>query len=409
MMNRNNQIDYLCVDAHLATFANEQPYGVIRDGAIAISGEEIIWVGKQNDLPKEFRTEAKQIYSAEGRWILPGLIDCHTHLIYGGNRAHEFEWRLNGKTYAEIALAGGGILSTVKATRAASATELLLQSEKRLKNLVAEGVTTIEIKSGYGLDLETEIKCLQVAKELEKKYPISVHTTYLGAHALSPEFKSKDDYIEYVCNDVLPEVARLKLANSVDGFCEKIAFSKEQIERVYQAAKALGFSLKLHAEQLTNAGGAKLAAEYQALSADHLEFVSEDGIKAMAENGTVAVLLPGAFYFLREKQLPPIELIQQYQVPIAIATDCNPGTSPICSLLLIANMACVLFRLTPEVALTGITKHAASALGLQSECGTLEINKKADLSIWDIKEPCELVYQIGLNKHVATFKNGKLI
>jgi len=402
--------DTLWLDARLATFANAAPYGTIEQAALAIKDGEIAWVGKQHDLHGEPRVLAKQVHSAHNRWITPGLIDCHTHLVYGGNRAREFAMRLAGASYADIAKAGGGIRSTVAATRAADFLTLYQQSAKRLEFLLVEGVTTLEIKSGYGLDLATEIKILQVAKKLAYDYPVTIKTTFLGAHTVPEEYTGRaDEYIDFVCTEVLPQIAAENLADAVDVFCETIAFSAAQTEKIFKTAQKLNLPVKLHADQLTNGNGAALAAAHQALSADHLEFTSEESVIKMAQAGTVAVLLPGAFYFLRETKLPPIELLRKHKVPMAIATDCNPGTSPTTSLLLMLNMACTLFRFTPEEALAGVTKHAAQALGLAQSHGTLEVGKTADLVIWDIEDPAELAYGIGFNPCAAIIKTGSVI
>lgn len=402
--------DMLWLDAKLATFVGSAPYGAIEDGAIAVQDGKIAWIGQQSSLHSKPEQLAKEVYSAKGHWITPGLIDCHNHLVYGGNRALEFEMRLEGMSYAEIAKAGGGIRSTVAATRAADFLQLYQQSAKRLEFLLVEGVTTIEIKSGYGLDLDTELKILHVAKKLAQDYPITIRTTFLGAHALPEEYQGRaDDYINFICHEVLPVVAKEKLADAVDVFCESIGFTVAQTEKVFFAAQRLGFPVKLHADQLSDCGGAALAARHRALSADHLEFTSEAGVKAMAENGTIAVLLPAAFYFLHEKKLPPIDLLRKYKVPMAIATDCNPGTSPTTSLLLILNMACTLFRLTPEEALRGITQNAARALGLAESHGTLEVGKEADFIIWDIDYLAELAYEIGFNPCSGIVKAGNII
>jgi len=371
-------------------------YGLIEKGAVAISDGLIQWVGPEKELPVEFA--GLQEKDLGGRLVTPALIDCHTHLVYGGSRATEFELRLKGASYEEISRSGGGILSTVTATRNASEEELFAQSLPRFDALLAEGVRTVEIKSGYGLDLETEIKMLRVARQLGKERNTRVKTSFLGAHAIPPEFAGKAEaYIDFVCEEVLPAVHEEKLADAVDGFCENIAFSTKQISRVFDTASALGLPLKLHAEQLSNLGGTALAANYGALSADHLEYLDEAGIRAMAKSGTVAVVLPGAFYTLRETQFPPLKALRQAGVPLAIATDCNPGSSPLTSLLLCMNMACTLFRMTPEEALCGVTREAAQALGIGTEVGTIEVGKKAEFAVWNVEQPAELAYRIGFN------------
>ncbi len=378
-------------NARLATFAAA---GDVARGTLAAEGGRIVYAGPAADAPK-FRG-AERI-DCDGRWITPGLIDCHTHLVHAGNRAREFEMRLKGATYEEIARAGGGILSTVAATRAASEGELLDASLPRLDALLAEGVTTVEIKSGYGLSLEDETNQLHAARALAERRPVTIVTTFLGAHAMPPEAKGdKDAYIDTVCRDMIPAIARAKLADAVDAFSETIAFSPEQVSRVFETAKAHGLRVKLHADQLSNSGGAALAARFGALSADHLEHTDEAGIVALAAAGSVAVLLPGAFYFLRETKLPPVELLRKHGVPIAIATDCNPGTSPLTSLLLTMNMAATCFRLTVDECLAGVTRNAARALG-RADIGTLEAGKRCDLAIWDIEQPAELVYRMGFN------------
>jgi imidazolonepropionase len=371
-------------------------YGLIEKGAVAISDGLIQWVGPEKELPVEFA--GLQEKDLGGRLVTPALIDCHTHLVYGGSRATEFELRLKGASYEEISRSGGGILSTVTATRNASEEELFAQSLPRFDALLAEGVRTVEIKSGYGLDLETEIKMLRVARQLGKERNIRVKTSFLGAHAIPPEFAGKAEaYIDFVCEEVLPAVHEEKLADAVDGFCENIAFSPKQISMVFEKATSLGLPVKLHAEQLSNYGGAALAAKYGALSADHLEYLDEAGILAMAKSGTVAVVLPGAFYTLRETQLPPLNSLRKAGVPISIATDCNPGSSPLTSLLLCMNMACTLFRMTPEEALCGVTREAAQALGIGPEVGTIEVGKKAEFAVWNVEQPAELAYRIGCN------------
>nr|WP_244318013.1 imidazolonepropionase [Yersinia mollaretii] len=368
-------------------------YHLIPQGAIAVTGGKIVWMGPHSELPA-FNTSREVVY--QGGLITPGLIDCHTHLIFGGDRSAEFEQRLNGVSYAEIAAQGGGILSTVKATRNSSEQQLLEQALFRLTPLLAEGVTCIEIKSGYGLDLESEMKMLRVARQLGELLPITVKTTCLAAHALPPEFAGRaDDYIDFVCHTIIPHVAAEGLADAVDAFCEHLAFSPTQVERVFLAARQAGLPIKLHAEQLSALNGSTLAANYNALSADHLEYATESDVQAMGKAGTVAVLLPGAYYLLRETQCPPVELFRQYNVPMALASDANPGTSPALSLRLMLNMACTLFRMTPEEALAGVTCHAAQALGLQATQGTLEIGKLANWVHWPLSRPAELAYWLG--------------
>jgi imidazolonepropionase len=404
------KIDAVWVNVHLATMAETGPYGMVKDGAVAIDGGKIAWVGKRIDLPADMESRAARVHDGRNGWITPGFVDCHTHLVYAGSRAREFEMRLQGATYEEIARQGGGIRSTVAATREADEAALFKQSASRLKALMQEGVTTVEIKSGYGLDLETELRMLRVARKLGEKYSVTVVPTYLGAHALPREFEDRsDDYIDFVCEKVMPKVAAQKLAVAVDAFCENIAFTPSQTERVFKTAQKLGLAVKLHAEQLSDLSGTALAARFGALSADHLEYASEESIQAMAESGTVAVLLPGAFYFLRETKLPPIDLLRRYSVPMALSTDCNPGSSPTTSLLLILNMACTLFNMTPEEALAGITRNGARALGRQHRIGTLEIGKDADFVLWGIAEPAELAYHLGFNPLKQVVRRGKPI
>lgn len=389
------QFDKVWLDARLVTLKPaEVGLGIIENGAIATKDGRIAFAGVSSELPGNW--SSRETVRLDGRWITPGLIDCHTHLVYGGSRAHEFELRLAGASYEDIARAGGGILSTVKATRAASEDDLIKASLPRLDHLIAEGVTTIEIKSGYGLDRDSEFRALRAARRLARERPIDVATTFLGAHALPPEFTDRDRYIEHVC-DIIPAIARDHLADAVDAFCEGIAFSPEQTARVFKAANAAGLAVKLHADQLSNLHGARLAAEYGALSADHLEYTDEDGAIAMAKVGTTAVLLPGAFYMLREKQMPPLDAFRRHGVKIAVATDCNPGTSPLTSLLLTMNMGATLFRLTVDELIAGVTREAARALGRLREVGTLETGKWCDLAIWDVERPAELVYRIGFN------------
>ncbi|MBC8258234.1 MAG: imidazolonepropionase [SAR324 cluster bacterium] len=387
---------FLYNNVQIATMTTDKPYGLIENGAVVISAGLIQWVGPEKELPDDFA--GLQVKNLEGRLITPALIDCHTHLVYGGSRATEFELRLKGASYEEISRSGGGIISTVTATRNASEEELFSQSLPRFDALLAEGVGTVEIKSGYGLDIETEIKMLRVARKLGKERNVRVKTSFLGAHAIPPEFSGKAEaYIDFVCEDVLPFVHEEKLADTVDGFCENIAFSPKQISRVFDKATALGLPVKLHAEQLSNLGGAALAANFGALSADHLEYLDEAGVQALSKSGTVAVVLPGAFYTLGETQLPPLNSLRKAGVPLAIATDCNPGSSPLTSLLLCMNMACTLFRMTPEEALSGVTRVAAQALGIGNEVGTIEAGKKAELAVWNVDQPAELAYQMGYN------------
>jgi imidazolonepropionase len=382
------------------------PYGLVTDAALAVEEGKIAWVGPRSELPAGLAATCTQEHDAGGALITPGLIDCHTHLVYGGDRAHEFELRLQGASYEDIARAGGGIASTVKATRAASEGELETQSRKRLQALLAEGVTTLEIKSGYGLALEHERKTLRVARALGGNHPVDVRTTFLGAHALPAEFAGRQDaYVDEVIR-MLPLLHDQGLVDAVDAFCERIAFSTAQTERVFQAAQALGLPVKLHAEQLSDSGGAELAARYGALSCDHLEWLSKEGAAAMAQASSVAVLLPGAFYFLRETKLPPVALLREYSVPMAISTDCNPGSSPCTSLLLMLNMACTLFRLTPEEALAGVTRHAAQALGL-GDRGVIAAGQRADFVLWDVAHPAQLAYAFGANPRLQTIFKGE--
>jgi imidazolonepropionase len=399
--------DALWINAKLATMrGGGNPWGAMEDGAIAVEGGRIAWIGPR----AEWMGKAREEHDARGAWITPGLVDSHTHLVYAGNRANEFEMRLQGASYEEIARAGGGIVSTVAATRAASEDDLVVASGRRLNDLVDEGVTTVEIKSGSGLDLEAEARTLRAARRLGSQAPVTVRTTYLGAHAVPPEYKGRADaYIDFVCNEVLPAIAREGLADAVDAFCENIAFSIAQTSRVFDAARAHRLPVKLHADQLTDCGGAALAARYGALSADHLEYTGASGVAAMAQAGTVAGLLPGAFYFLREKQLPPVESFRRHGVPMALATDCNPGSSPMTSILLVLNLACTLFRMTPEEALAGVTRCGAQALGMGATHGTLEADKQADFVLWDIDTPAELAYAIGANPRVATVQAGRAL
>jgi imidazolonepropionase len=390
--------------ARLATMLpGGTPYGAIEDAAILIEDGRIAWIGPSAEVPR-----AEETADLGGRWVTPGLIDCHTHIVHGGNRAREFELRLEGASYEAIAKAGGGILSTVEATRAASVDDLVASALPRLDHLLAEGVTTIEIKSGYGLELESEVKMLQAARRLGAERDVEVQTSLLAAHAVPPEFKDDPDgYVRVITDQIIPAVRKAGLADAVDGFCEGIAFSPAQIRRVFEKARAVDLPVKLHAEQLSDLKGAVLAAEFGALSADHLEYLEEDGVVAMAKAGTVAVLLPGAFYTLRETQLPPVELLRRHGVPIAVATDCNPGSSPVTSLLLMLNMAATLFRLTPEEALAGVTRNAARALGLEDDIGTIQVGRRADLCIFDIESPAELAYRCGYNPLFAVLREGR--
>jgi imidazolonepropionase len=390
------QVDRLWTNARIATLASGRDgLSIIEDGALAARDGRIAWVGPREQQPL---FEPREHIDLEGRWVTPGLIDCHTHLVYGGDRAHEFELRLAGATYEEIARAGGGIVSTVKATRAASEEALAAQALPRLDALIAEGVTTVEIKSGYGLDIDTEARQLRAARRLSQERRISIATTFLGAHALPPEAEGdKDRYIAQVCDEMLPAIARDKLADAVDAFMEGIAFDAAQTTRVLAAATRLGLPVKLHADQLSNLGGAALAARFGALSADHLEYTDEEGAAAMTKSGTVAVLLPGAFYFLREAQKPPIHLFRKHRTRMAIATDSNPGSSPLTSILLVMNMAATLFRLTVDEIIAGVTREAARALGMADQIGTLEPGKWCDLAIWNVERLAELPYRMGFN------------
>ncbi|MGB9141585.1 MAG: imidazolonepropionase [Aestuariivirga sp.] len=389
----------LLTNLSIATMVNG--YGLIEKGSVAIANGVITSVGTE--------TPNGAALDCGGRLLTPGLIDCHTHIVYGGNRAAEFEQRLNGATYADIAKAGGGIMSTVRATRAASEAQLLESALRRLESLLAEGVTTIEVKSGYGLDLDTEVKMLKVARKLGTLRPVDVKTTFLGAHTFPQEYKENHpDYVKLVCDRALPQIAKDGLADAVDAFCEGIAFSVAETELVFKAARTAGLPVKLHAEQLSNLGGAKLAARFNALSVDHIEYLDEDGVESISKSGTVAVLLPGAFYYLRERQAPPVAALRKHKVPIAIATDLNPGSSPVHSLLTTMNMSCILFGLTPEEALLGVTAHAARALGLKDR-GTIAVGQKADLALWDVQRPGDLSYPLGFNPLAAVIRNGEVV
>ena len=401
--------DSLWVNANLATLGvTGERYGAVEHGALAIKSGEIAWLGPATDLPGD-PADADHVHDAAGAWITPGLVDCHTHLVFGGDRSAEFELRLEGATYEEIARAGGGIRSTVAATREASEDGLFQSAARRLERLMAEGVTTVEIKSGYGLETETELKMLRVARRLGRELPVTVQTTHLGAHALPAEYESaREDYVQLVCHEMIPAAAEAGLADAVDAFCEGIGFSPEECARVFEVGRRHGLSVRIHADQLSDLGGAALAARFGARSADHLEYTSDAGVRAMAEAGTVAVLLPGAFYFIRETRLPPVAALRQAGVPMALATDANPGSSPLTSILLTLNLACTLFRLTPEEALAGVTRHAARVLGMEDRIGTLEVGKQADLAVWDVSHPGELAYWMGANPLRVVVKGGRI-
>lgn len=393
--------------ANVATMNAQHDYGLIEDGALVVKNDKFVWVGKSVDLPKEY-VKSAHVHDVKGYCITPGLIDCHTHLVYGHHRAHEYEQRLRGMSYESIIKAGGGIQSTVDATRKMDKDKLFNESMKRLQSLLKEGVTTIEIKSGYGLDYENERKILLIAKALAKKFPVDIQTTFLGAHVLPNEFESASGYIGYLIDTVLPKLNDENLIDAVDGFCDRLGFSVEDLELLLKWARENHLKIKLHAEQFSNMQGAELAAKYKAISADHLEYLDEAGVRALKASGTVAVLLPGAFYFLQQTQKPPISLLRQYQIPMAIATDSNPGTSPNVSLLLMLNMACVLFHLTPLEALQGVTSHAALALGMDDR-GKIANGLSADFVLWDIQDPRELAYRFGENRCYQVIKNGRTV
>jgi imidazolonepropionase len=399
--------DHLWINLRLATMApGGAPYGAVADGALAVTGDRIAFVGRGDALPAPPDRLAGAVHDGGGRWMTPGLIDCHTHLVFAGARAREFELRLTGASYEEIARAGGGIVSTVAATRAADGDALLAAALPRLDAFLREGVTTIEMKSGYGLDTASELKMLRVARRLGEMRPVTVATSFLGAHAVPPDHAGRQGaYVDLVCDEMLPMVAQSGLADAVDAFCETIAFTPDETARIFSRATELGLRVKLHADQLSDLGGAALAARFGALSADHLEHTSADSVRAMAASGTVAVLLPGANYFLRERQMPPVAAFRAAGVPIAIASNCNPGSAPVLSLLLMLSMAATLFRLTPEEALAGVTRNAARALGL-ADRGILAAGKRADLALWDIDEPAELAYWIGRNPLSAVIQGG---
>jgi imidazolonepropionase len=412
LQNKNSfpdRVDKLFINCNIATMKNNG-YSSIIDGAIGVLGHQICFVGKKRDIPGDYAQRASVFHDMEKAWIMPGLVDCHTHLVYGGSRSKEFEMKLSGISYEEIAKQGGGIFSTVKETRKEPVEKLYTQALKRVNTLYNQGATTIEIKSGYGLDLETELKMLEIIKKLDDTHPATIRATFLGAHALPPEYKGKSgQYIDFITDQVLPEVKKQGIATSVDAFCENIGFSLKETEKVFKKAIDLGFDIKLHAEQLSDSGGAGMAAELTALSCDHIEYVSKESLRKMAQNNVTAVLLPGAFYYLREKQEPPVELLRELNIPMAVSTDLNPGTSPVLSVPLAMNMACVLFGLTPEEALLGATINGAKALGMEKQKGTIESGKDADFVAWDITEPCDLSYYTGFApvKMIVTRGNTK--
>ncbi|KJY91216.1 imidazolonepropionase [Pseudoalteromonas piscicida] len=403
------EADLLIIDVNIATMDPnlDTPYGAIENAAIAIKDGKINWLGPRSELP-EVDAITTPIHKANGQWLTPGLIDCHTHILFAGSRANEFEQRLLGASYQEIAAQGGGIASTVKATRLADRETLYVNGKNRLNSLLKEGVTTVESKSGYGLDVENELKLLEINQLLNEHHPVDVHSTFLGAHALPPEYKDNSQaYIDLVCDEMLPQVAARQLATAVDVFCENVGFTYQQTEQVFTQAQQLGLQVKCHAEQLSNQYGSELVAKFKGLSADHIEYLDEAGVEAMAKGDVTAVLLPGAFYFLRETQLPPIDLLRKHKVAMALASDFNPGTAPLCSLRLMLNMACTLFRMTPEEALRGVTVNAAKALGL-SDRGVLKAGMRADLALWDITHPAQLSYQFGVADLSNLWILGKL-
>lgn len=402
--------DAIWIDANLATMAGTASYGAVEDGAVAVERGRIAWVGSRAALPDAPERLARSVHSASGRWITPGLIDCHSHPIYAGERSRDFEMAIAGAGYHDIVAAGGGIVSTVRKTRLASEDELFAGARHRLKLLMAEGVTTTELKSGYGLDVDTEVKQLRVARELGRQLPLRIATTFLGAHAVAPEYEGRpDDYIDFVADVALPTAAREGLVDAVDTALESVSFTAPQVERLFAAAKALGLPVKAHTDQYGPNGGAGIIARQGALSADHLEYASREDVAAMAESGTVAVMLPGANYTVREKRIPPIDWFRDAGVPMAVATNCNPGTSPATSILMMLNMASTLFLMTPEEALAGVTRNAALALGLGGECGTLEAGKAADFVLWSIGRPAELAYRIGYNPCHSVVKAGAVV
>lgn len=402
-------IDRVWTHARVATLADTGgPYGIIADGAIAVRGGRIAWVGETAKLPPEARTASVEVHDLGGRWVMPGFIDCHTHLVFGGDRADEFERRLSGESYEEIARTGGGILSTVRATRMTSLDQLLRDAEARAGHLLAEGVTTLEVKSGYGLELDAELRMLRVGRRLGDRLSANVRTTLLGLHAIPPEYAGdRGGYVRLITDEVLPAAHEEGLVDAVDAFCEGIAFTRDECGSLFAVARQLGVPVRIHADQLSDGGGAELAASCGALSADHLEHASESGVRAMGESGTVAVLLPGAFYFLGETRLPPVEAFRSAGVPLALATDANPGSSPLLSILTTLNLGCVIFGLTVEEAIAGVTRNAARALGMESEVGTLEVGKRADMSLWDVDHPRDLAYWVGKNPLAGVVFDGR--
>jgi imidazolonepropionase len=402
-------IDLVFINCHLATMKNGS-YSIIKNAALGVTGKKISWIGKGADLPKGIEKKAGRVIDCGNKWILPGFVDSHTHMVWAGSRSDEFEMRLNGAGYEEIAKKGGGIFSTVRATRKASEEELFLQESKRMEIFLSQGITCVEIKSGYGLDLDTELKMLAVIKRLNQAFPLHIEPTFLGAHALPPEFKKNpEDYVDLVTQTMLPRVKTQGVATAVDVFCEGIAFSRAQTQKVFSKAVELGFRVKLHAEQLSDMDGASLAAEFNALSCDHLEYLSPTGARKMAEKNVTAVLLPGAFYFLKETKKPPVHLLRKLGVPMALSTDLNPGSSPIHSMTMILNMGCQLFDLTCQEALTGATLNGAKALGLDHRKGSLELGKDADLVVWDIETPTDLCYLLGSTPVAMVVISGKII
>jgi imidazolonepropionase len=407
------RVDWVIDNVHLATLqaGASEPYGHIAHASLAVADGRIVWQGPRRLLNSAVpRLAEATVIDGNGGWLTPGLVDCHTHLIYAGHRADEFEMRMCGQTYQQIAQHGGGIQKTMRLTRAASDDELFNAAAQRLQRLLREGVTTVEIKSGYGLDVETELRMLRVAKELGRRFPVTVRTTFLGAHALPPEYQGRrDDYVRHLCNAMLPAVAAQQLADAVDVFCEGIAFSVEECRQIFSAARALGLPVKGHVEQLSYRGGARLVASFDGLSVDHIEYLPVSDIKELQAHATVAVLLPGSFYFLRETRRPPIAALRQARIPMAVATDLNPGTSPLASLLFAMNQACVLFALTPQEALAGATRHAAAALGLGERKGQLQVGYDADLLLWDIEHPAQLSYGINMHRPQAIWVGGQRV